>query len=269
MYRTLEPARIISTLEALEKRISQRFPGAGLAAVCADLISLARETALRAESIARRSIGLRLLIWLAVTACILLLAALAYILFTSTKTSDDLFSTLQGIDSGFNILVLTGATLFFVWSLEARMKQRKALAALHEFRSIVHVIDMHQLTKDPSMLGGVHTSASPDRNLTPFELMRYLDYCSEMLSLTAKCAALYAEKLSDPVVVDTVGDIERLTSDLSGKIWQKITIVQTLEGRDIPLPHGPTLSGSVAAPALIPTPAPASPPTQAKTPGPA
>jgi hypothetical protein len=66
--------------------------------------------------------------------------------------------------------------------------------------------------------------------------MRYLDYCSEMLSLTAKCAALYAERLSDSVVVDTVGDIERLTSDLSSKIWQKITMVQTLEDRDIPGP---------------------------------
>jgi hypothetical protein len=86
------------------------------------------------------------------------------------------------------------------------------------------------------MLAAVHTSSSPDRGLTPFELVRYLDYCSEMLSLTAKLAALYAEKLSDPVVVDTVGDLERLTSDLSGKIWQKITIVQSLEGRDIPLP---------------------------------
>jgi hypothetical protein len=66
--------------------------------------------------------------------------------------------------------------------------------------------------------------------------MRYLDYCSEMLSLTAKCAALYAERLSDSVVVDTVGDIERLTSDLSSKIWQKITIIETLDGRDVLLP---------------------------------
>ena len=86
------------------------------------------------------------------------------------------------------------------------------------------------------MLGAARTSASPERGMTPFELTRYLDYCSEMLSLTAKCAALYAEKLSDPVVVDTVGDIERLTSNLSSNIWQKIAIVQTLEGRDTPLP---------------------------------
>ena len=64
-----------------------------------------------------------------------------------------------------------------------------------------------------------------------------------MLSLTAKLAALYAEKLSDPVVLEAVGDIERLTSDLSSKIWQKITIVQSLEGRDVPLPSAELLYG--------------------------
>ena len=40
--------------------------------------------------------------------------------------------------------------------------------------------------------------------MTPFELTRYLDYCSEMLSLTAKIAALYAQSSSDAVVIDAV-----------------------------------------------------------------
>ena len=236
MYRTLNPGKIISTLETLGQRITERFPGSGLASVCADLTALARETSVRSNQIARPNLWLRALIWLSIAAGVALLTAVGYVIFTSTKTSDDLFSTLQGIDSGFNILVLMGASLYFMSSLEVRLKQRRALMALHEFRSIIHVIDMHQLTKDPGMMAAVRTSASPDRDLTPFELTRYLDYCSEMLSLTAKCAALYVEKLSDPVVVDTVGDIERLTSDLSSKIWQKITIVQGLEGRDMPLP---------------------------------
>lgn len=235
-YRQLDPALIIKSLDTLVQRIEERFPRAGLANVCRDLVGLAKETSERAHNITRPHIFLRLLIWASIFAGLFLLIAVAQIIFTGTKANDDLFGTLQGIDSGFNIVVLMGASLFFMSSLEARWKQRMALAALHEFRSLVHVIDMHQLTKDPSMLSGVHTSSSPDRGLTPFELIRYLDYCSEMLSLTAKLAALYAEKLSDPVVVDTVGDIERLTSDLSGKIWQKITIVQGLEGRDIPLP---------------------------------
>jgi hypothetical protein len=235
-YRALDARLIVQSLDILVRRIEERFPGAGLASVCRDLVTLANDTGERARKINRTNIFLRLLIWLAIFAGVGLLVGVAGIIFTSTKANDDLFGTLQGVDSGFNIVVLTGATLYFISSLELRMKQRSALNAIHDFRSIVHVIDMHQLTKDPSMMGAARTSSSPDRDLTPFELVRYLDYCSEMLSLTAKLAALYAEKLSDPVVLEAVGDIERLTSDLSSKIWQKITIVQSLEGRDMPLP---------------------------------
>ena len=32
---------------------------------------------------------------------------------------------------------------------------------------------------------------------------------------------------NDPAVIDAVGDIERLTTNLSQKIWQKITLVET------------------------------------------
>ena len=248
MYRRLQPSKIISTLEALGRRIGERFPGSGLARVCDDLIGLARETSVRAGKISQPNVWLKALVWFLIASGVALLAVVGHTILTSTKTSDDLFSTLQGIDSGFNILVLMGASLYFLSSLEMRLKQRRALMALHEFRSIVHVIDMHQLTKDPSMMGAARTSTSPERDMTPFELTRYLDYCSEMLSLTAKCAALYAENLSDPVVVDTVGDIERLTSDLSSKIWQKITIIQSLEGgRDLPLPIQPPPHKPVAS----------------------
>ncbi len=235
-YRALDPRLIIQSLEILVRRIEERFPGAGLSNVCRDLVALSKETTVHAQKINRPHLFLRFIIWIAITAGLILLIAIAQIILSGTKANDDLFGTLQGIDSGFNIVVLMGATLYFVSSFETRWKQRTALNAIHEFRSLVHVIDMHQLTKDPSMMGAARTSSSPDRDLTPFELVRYLDYCSEMLSLTAKLAALYAEKLSDPVVLEAVGDIERLTSDLSGKIWQKITIVQSLEGRDVPLP---------------------------------
>ncbi|HVX36839.1 MAG TPA: hypothetical protein VHC71_11545 [Hyphomicrobium sp.] len=145
------------------------------------------------------------------------------------------------------LVVLVGGAAFFISTLETRWKRARTLSAPHELRSIVHVIDMHQLTKDPSSMGAARTSNSPSRDLTPFSLMRYLDYCSEMLSMTAKCAALYAKSLSDAVVVDTVGDIERLTSELSSKIWQKITMVQSLEDRDMPGPvitYRPTAQSS-------------------------
>jgi hypothetical protein len=65
-----------------------------------------------------------------------------------------------------------------------------------------------------------------------FELTRYLDYCSEMLALTGKLATLYAQSLPDQVVIDAVNDIEILTANLSGKIWQKITILESREEKE-------------------------------------
>ena len=82
---------------------------------------------------------------------------------------------------------------------------------------------MHLLTKGPecaSMTAAEgDTPSSPDE-LTPFELSRYLDHCSELLSLVSKIAALRAalrgrsgaERRERPRVA---------TSGLSRKIWQK------------------------------------------------
>ena len=64
------------------------------------------------------------------------------------------------------------------------------------------------------------------------ELGRYLDYCSELLSLTSKIAALFLQHGSDPVVLGTVTEIETLDTGLSGKVWQKITILERAGARD-------------------------------------
>ena len=56
-------------------------------------------------------------------------------------------------------------------------------------------------------------------------MVRYIDYCSEMLSLAAKVAALHAQSFPDAVVLETVNDLERLATGLSQKIWQKIIII--------------------------------------------
>ena len=245
-YRSLDADKIIETLERLEHRIGERFPGSGLSRVCAELITVARQTSERIEYVSRPNWTLRtLLVCLVASAFGILIYLISQA--TAFKGTDEWSEALQGLDAMFNIAVLLGGAAFFISTLETRWKRSRALTALHELRSIVHVIDMHQLTKDPSTMGVARTSNSPDRDLTPFSLMRYLDYCSEMLSMTAKCAALYAESLSDAVVVDTVGDIERLTSELSSKIWQKITMVQSLEDRDVPGPmisYRPTAHGS-------------------------
>jgi hypothetical protein len=235
MYRSLDPGKIIETLEQLHERIEERFPGSGLSAVCAEVAALAKQTTKRIERVSQPIWSLRLSL-LALLAGVIGLAVVFAIEASSLKTSDELTETMQGLDAGVNLLIVLGGAAYFLGSLETRIQRDRALKALHELRSIIHVVDMHQLTKDPSMLGHIKTRSSPDRPLTPFMLIRYLDYCSEMLSLTAKCAALYAQKLSDPVVIETVGAIEILTSDLSNKIWQKITIVEGLAADQVPLP---------------------------------
>ncbi len=76
------------------------------------------------------------------------------------------------------------------------------------------------------IVGRARTSSSPLRDLDQEHLLRYLDYCTEMLSLTGKLAALYAQYFPDATVVAAVNDVEQLTTNLSRKVWQKIVLVQ-------------------------------------------
>jgi hypothetical protein len=227
MFLKLDPIKIVETLEQLQARVRDRFPGAGLAQIGAELTEVARRTQARSEEIAHPHFGVRAAVAALLIAGAGLLLNLAWTLWSTTKTSDSLFDTLQGIDSGFNILLLMGATLFFMVTLEERLKRRRALTALHELRSIIHVIDMHQLTKDPSTAVAVSQPmrSSPRRTLTTYEVIRYLDYCSEMLSLSSKVAVLYSQSFPDPVVTEAVNDLERTATSLSQKIWQKINIL--------------------------------------------
>jgi hypothetical protein len=225
MYRTLDAAKIVDTLDRLRVRIHERFPQSGLSRVCGELLEVARENESRARRLALPNWRLRagIALFLALGAALTLVVARTV---AASETPDELFG-LQGLETMINIAVLVGAGVLFVVTFESRLKRKEALEDLHELRSLVHVIDMHQLTKDPTAgaYGGGTTPSSPARGMTPFELTRYLDYCSEMHSLCAKVAALYAQSSSDPVVIDAVNDLERLTTNLSQKIWQKITLI--------------------------------------------
>lgn len=228
MYRTLDTDKIVATVDALERRIAERFPGAGLAKVCAELGQCARENRDRLMRIRQPHFGMRVASGAILLAGFALIAYVASIVLRLKSENADLFGVMQGIEASVNLLIVMGAAVFSLISLEARWKRRQSLDDLHELRSIVHVIDMHQLTKDPSTSTTMMppTPSSPERRLSAPELVRYLDYCSEMLSLTAKVAALYSQHSNDALVIEATSDLERLTTNLSAKIWQKITIVQ-------------------------------------------
>ena len=123
----------------------------------------------------------------------------------------------------------------FLITFESRLKRRRALETLHQLRSVAHIVDMHQLTKDPERIAAVRpdTASSPARALTPFDLGRYLDYCSELLAVISKLAALHVQHFNDPVTLAAVNDIECLTTGLSNKMWQKITLLDTFRAQAV------------------------------------
>lgn len=158
-YSTLDPDKTVQTLERLNLRISERFPDAGLAKVCKELEQVARETRDRARSLRKPNELLRIG---SAVVVIIGLGLIAYVgsIIDYKNSTDNLFGVLQGIEALMNIIVLMGAAIFFLTTLEARWKRHRAVAHLHELRTIVHVIDMHQLTKDPSAPFSAHQVVS-------------------------------------------------------------------------------------------------------------
>jgi hypothetical protein len=229
MYRSLDPEKIVATVEQLQRRVAERFPDSGLSAVCGELLKVARESQERAAWIARPQRVLRAAVGVLI---VLIAAGLVFVLSYLRLPSGgfDAAGFIQVSEASVNLLIVVGASVLFLVTAETRIKRTRAIKAMHELRALAHVIDMHQLTKDPERAAagagaGTETPSSPKRSLTPFELERYLDYCSEMLSVAGKIAALYVQKFDDPVVLDAAEDVEALTTGLSRKIWQKIMIL--------------------------------------------
>ena len=239
-YKTLQASKIISTLEALDRRICERFPGSGLGAVCSELLGVARGSQAEVIALMRPNLLMRAASISVLLAGLFLLSYVGSIIEIK-RTSENLFGVLEGIDAALSIMIAMGAGIYFIATVESRWNRQRALDDLHELRSLIHVIDMHQLTKDPAKesMVGTDTPSSPKRLMTPYELSRYLDYCAEMLSLAAKIAALYAQGTRDEVVIATASDLSQITTHMSGKIWQKITLVQSTVGSGMvhaPLP---------------------------------
>jgi hypothetical protein len=224
----LEAAPVRDTLVKLARRVEERFPGSGLSRLGGELVGLADENSEVIAHLRRPLWGLR------TGAAVLLAAVLGIMVWAGTRvvrvadrSAAGVSDILQGIDAAINELIFLSLAILFLVSLETRFKRKRALRMLHRLRGAAHVIDMHQLTKDPEQ--ALHplapTASSPDHGLDARQLARYLGYCSEMFSLISKLAALHTQHLQDPVVMDAVNDVESLTAGLSRKVWQKITIL--------------------------------------------
>jgi hypothetical protein len=234
MSERLRADKVTETIEKLAERIGERFPDSGLLVICRELTDVARSTAERSHNAARHYYWPWAMCGLVALAVLVAGLYIASVLdWHSLEGRPNVYNFMQGIDAFVNLLVLVAGGVWFFLTLEARLKRRQVQRALFELRSYAHVIDMHQLTKDPTVIlnPGPATSSSPRRAMTRFELTRYLEYCAEMLSLIAKLAALYAAATTDSQTLAAVNEVEELTNNLGRKIWQKIMILGQLDER--------------------------------------
>lgn len=226
MYRELDPAKIIETTRAIAGRVSERLPNSGLSKVAADVVRAAQDAAELSARIERPMWLLRVAGVLLTLAFVALLVTVIRALHQVPMDPANASDLVQGIAAFVDDLVFASVAVWFAFSLETRVKRKAALRLISQLRALAHVIDMHQFAKDPDRLSEPElTASSPKVTLTKPLLVRYLDYCSELLSILAKLAALCVQRFEDPVTLAAVNDLEDLTSGLSRKVWQKIMII--------------------------------------------
>jgi hypothetical protein len=285
-YRVLRSEKLIETVDDLRRRIAEVFPAAGLLGVAGELQQVVHEALATVGRIRRPNIALRLGVGVLIAAVVGLLAAIiAEVRFNPTYFKEP-GQLVQFSDSSLATMVYLGGGIFFLSTLETRMKRRRALAALHELRALSHVVDMHQLRKTPRQSAeaadkpaGVAPSRAgpaaaaavdnwsapvappaasspppasapaasappPDaragtgsgddypaggrRLLTGREMTQYLSFCTELLAIVSKIAAVYVQDFPDAQAMQAADQIETLTNGLSRKIWQKITLLNPI-----------------------------------------
>jgi hypothetical protein len=225
-FKSLDPEKILATARHLERRIAERFPERGLTRVAAEVVSLAETVIAEVKVLAPPIWWLRGVVLLVVLAGAMVFLWIGSII-PLNQVGREAIGSVEGVEAAVNTIILAVLGLVALVRMEARVKRQRVARGLHGLRSVIHVIDMHQLTKDPVTLtpGFQPTPHSPVRDMDAGEMSRYLDYCSELLAITGKLAALYAQAVPDEGVAQAVNDIEILGSSLSRKIWQKITLI--------------------------------------------
>ena len=253
-YQRLDALPVKQTVDRVQARIAARFPDRNLRLVAAELATTVDELVIRSEGSGSQP---RLYELLRVSSRIamglvgaVLVVGVVLLFQQPTPGAGSAWNWVSIAESSINDVVFAGIAMYFLWHLPDRVQRRHDLRALHRLRSLAHVIDMHQLTKDPDRFRSDFraTDQTVELTLTPSELGNYLDYCSELLSLVSKTAALFAEDTTDQTVLATVEGLESLTTGMSRKIWQKIALLPRADQPDQPdLPDGTV---AVAGPSL-------------------
>lgn len=227
----LSSEEILKTTETIASRLAAEFPESGLSEVGEELVGVAKKTKDRVHRVRQSNIFIRVAVGLTFLA-----AVLVAILGLGQQTIFQFFqrSSLsvadwaQILEAGANLFFLGGTSIFILMSTELRWKRRVIFSYLHELRNLAHVVDMHQLRKDPvvHIYAGRKESGYKYGAMTNYELARYLDYCIDMLALVGKLSAMYGECAEDPEITSYTHNLETLTNMLGQAIWQKIVMLE-------------------------------------------
>ena len=228
---TLHAEAVAETVRRLRDRIAERFPERDLVRVADELLGLVGRVTVDASAV-RGRIRIARVVSRVLIVTIALGTVVALWLAVDGARGDagpDGLDWLPLIETTINDLVFAAIAVFFLYTFPERLQRGDLLKLLHRLRSLAHIVDMHQLAKDPERLrpGFRPTGSSADVHLDRDQMERYLNYCSELLSLVGKTAALCAEESRDAVVLETVRSIEELTLGMSRKIWQKISVLSS------------------------------------------
>lgn len=222
-YRFLGQEKLVETAADLQRRLAADFPGSGLGQVADDLRRVIDDARKRVEAIRRPSYGLRVGAWLLSAGLVALVLRICAEVKWSFEKVVEPVNFVQFVDSSLTSIAFLSAGIVTLVTLEARVKRQRALKALHELRAMAHIIDLHQLRKDPVVVIG--PDAITVTGMNEAQTARYLDYCSDLLALLGTTAALYVQQFPDAVALEAVDQVQALVSGLSQKIWQKIMLM--------------------------------------------
>jgi hypothetical protein len=222
-YHEIRSKEIIATVDYIAHTIKERFPDSALAKIAREIYESSKKMDSNVDRILKPRPWLRVLSIVLTLLLVLFGMALIFLSFRmviyNLKEVASTADFLQGIDSVMSALVLLGGALFFLITGEQKIRRRQTLHHLNELRAVAHVIDLHQLKKDPAIV-------NKEQKLSQQRTAEYLDYCSDLLSIIGKMAAYYEKNIEDNEVREAAEGVENLTTGLSRKIWQKIMITQ-------------------------------------------
>jgi hypothetical protein len=227
----LDPERVTETISSLCLRIESRFPSSGLSKICRELHQCSLDVSEEIRKMSQPNWYFRAIIGVVV---LLALFSMGWGIITVVRawkldaSGGNVFDLIQTLEATLSGLLIAGGAALLLFSVEHRIHRQRVSKIVNRLRGIAHIIDMHQLTKDPEpMLSGLPlTPESPPRIADPALLGRYLTYSSEMLSLTGKLGYLCVQDYHDEEASETVNNLEELILGMSHKIWQKVSLVE-------------------------------------------